>query len=76
MDWVDEERNQRDNGINRALTQSQHAAVNGRYPGTTLEYCCVCGTPTGMAGKSEDSLYTEDDGPFCWDCFPEKEEEV
>ena len=74
MDWIDEEKKRRDQGINRALTQSQHAAVNARYPGTTVEYCCVCGEPTGMAGEHEDSFYTEEDGPFCWDCYPEKEE--
>ena len=75
MDWINEEHNRRQQGITRALTQSQHAAVNARYPETTLEHCCECGNSTGRAGKGEDSLYTEDgDGPLCWDCFPEKEE--
>jgi hypothetical protein len=74
-DWIDEEKKQRTLGHHRPLLQSQHAAVNGRFPGTTLEYCCECNLPTGAAGKGEDSLYTkEDDGPYCWECFPEKEE--
>jgi NAD-dependent SIR2 family protein deacetylase len=37
------------------------------------EYCCKCGCATGKAGASEDSLYTEADGPFCEDCYPEKQ---
>jgi hypothetical protein len=36
-----------------------------------LERCCECDTPTGRAGKGEDSLYTDSgEGPFCEDCFP------
>ena len=42
-----------------------------------LEYCCECGYPTGRAGKGEDSLYDSDDnGPYCWECWPFKEEET
>ena len=75
MDWIDKEHQDRLNGGKRALSQSQHNAVNDRYPGTTIEYCCDCGQPTGFAGKGEDSCYIEDgEGPFCWDCFPEKED--
>jgi len=74
MDWIDNIKRERSEGINRALLQSQHAAVNSRYPGTTLEYCCECGEPTGNAGKGEDSNYTQnDEGPYCWECFPEKD---
>ena len=74
MDWIDHIKKERDNGIIRSLDQSQHQAVNARYPGTTLEYCCECGEPTGNAGAGEDSNYTEDGaGPFCWECFPEKD---
>lgn len=69
MDWIDEEHQRRKNGVNRGLLQSQHAEVNARYPGCTLEYCCECGRPTGNAGKGDDSLYTEDNGPFCSECF-------
>ena len=73
MDWIDEEKKRRDQGINRPLLQSQHWAVNARYPGCTLEYCCECDHPTGGAGKGEDSNYGEDgDGPYCWGCFKEK----
>jgi len=49
-DWVDKIKAERVSGINRPLTQSEHDAVNARYPGTTLEYCCECGQPTGRAG--------------------------
>lgn len=35
------------------------------------EYCCKCGDKTGKAGAGDDSLYTEHDGPFCEDCFPD-----
>jgi len=43
------------------------------YKDYFLEYCCECGESTGDAG-GEDSHYTEDDnGPFCWECFPEKD---
>lgn len=69
-DWIDEERNRRAEGYNRPLLQSQHAEVNARYPGCTLEYCCECDQPTGRAGRTEDSLFTEDDrGPFCSECW-------
>ena len=33
------------------------------------EYCCECGSPTGKAGASEDSMYIEDEGPFCEECY-------
>ena len=69
-DWIDEERKRRASGVTRPLLQSEHAAVNARYPGCTLEYCCECGQPTGCAGKGDGSRYTEDgDGPFCWECW-------
>lgn len=70
MDWVGEEKKRRDTGHKRPLLQTEHWAMNARYPGETLEYCCNCNQPTGRAGKADDSLYTEDDeGPFCWDCW-------
>ena len=73
MDWIDKIREERASGVIRPLFQSEHAEVNNRYSGCTLEYCCECGEPTGNAGKGEDSNYTEDDeGPFCWDCFQER----
>ena len=74
MDWIDKVRDERSVGLNKPLYQSEHHAVNSRYPGLTIEYCIECGEPTGNAGKGEDSNYTEnDEGPFCWGCFPEKE---
>lgn len=67
-------RDERSRGIIRPLLQSEHACVNRHFPGTTLEYCCDCGRPTGRAGKGDDSLYTEDgEGPFCPDCWMELE---
>ncbi len=70
MDWIDREAQARSEGHKRALSQEDHASVNARYPGCTLEYCCECGEPTERAGRGEDSLYTDDDeGPFCSDCW-------
>ena len=34
----------------------------------TYEKCIVCDNETGRAGAGEDSLYINDDGPFCEDC--------
>ena len=69
-DWIDEEKARRDQGINQPLLQSEHWAVNARYSGCTLEYCCVCDNPTGRAGKAEDSLFDiNDEGPYCWNCW-------
>ena len=34
-----------------------------------LELCCECNSPTGRAGRGEDSIYYLDGlGPFCEDC--------
>ena len=38
----------------------------------SYEMCCECGKRTGRAGKGEDSLYDEDEGPFCEDCYEER----
>ena len=77
-DWIDEEHGRRQRGITRGLLQSQHAAVNARYPGCTLEYCCACGLPTGRAGAGDDSLFDEEGGgpycPDCWVALPENKE--
>ena len=54
MDWIDKEREDRQRGITRSLLPSQHDAVNARYPGTMLEYCCECDAPTGRAGRADD----------------------
>ena len=72
MDWIDEERQRRTQGINRPLLQSQHAEVNARFPGLTLEYCCECSGKTGRAGRADDSLFIDDNGPFCLECFSEE----
>ena len=38
----------------------------------TYEECYVCGNYTGRAGIADDSLYIEDVGPFCEDCYEER----
>ena len=75
MDWIDEEKERRQHGDFRPLLPSQHAEVNARYPGCTLEYCCECNQPTGRAGRGDDSLFGESgDGPYCYECWPYKDE--
>ena len=68
-DWIDREFADRRAGRTRPLLYSEHEAVNARYPGCTLEYCVECGQPTGRAGRHDDSLYVDDDGPYCAECF-------
>jgi hypothetical protein len=74
MDWIDEEKERRQRGIRRPLLQSEHEAVNARYPGCTLEYCSECGNPTGRAGRYDDSIFLDasdgsgEYGPLCTDC--------
>lgn len=69
-DWIDEELDRRKRGENRPLLQSEHAAVNARYPGTTLEYCDNCDGATGRAGRADDSIFCPHcgAGPFCAGC--------
>ena len=69
MDWIDSEYTHRKQGVNHPLLPSEHNAVNARYPGATLEYCCECGAPTGRAGIADDSLFVDDNGPYCLECF-------
>ena len=38
-----------------------------------LEYCLDCGELTGRAGRADDSLFIDDDGPYCKECFDAKE---
>lgn len=43
-------------------------------PHAEHEICCECDESTGRAGIGDDSLYTEIEvGPYCWECFPEKD---
>jgi len=35
----------------------------------TEERCFICDSATGRAGQSDDSLFTQDLGPFCSDCW-------
>lgn len=41
-----------------------------------LELCIRCDEPTGRAGRSEDSLYAGEVGPFCEDCWGEVPDEM
>lgn len=70
-DWIDQEYERRQRGETRGLLQSQHAEVNARYPGCTLEHCGVCDELTGFAGRGDDSLFCEScgAGPFCSECW-------
>lgn len=34
-----------------------------------IELCIYCGEPTGFAGKGEDSLYLDNSGPWCQECY-------
>lgn len=78
-DYIDRIKEDRDAGLNRALDQGTHEAVNARYPGTTLEYCCECDDPTGRAGRGEDSVFVEvgeeEIGPLCEECCKKYKEE-
>lgn len=37
--------------------------------GKEHERCVVCDEPTGKAGKADDSLYVDGNGPYCEDCY-------
>ena len=41
----------------------------------TYEYCSVCDSETGKAGSEEDSLYVNDEGPFCKNCHTRRWQE-
>lgn len=76
--WIDRIKADRDRGVNTALSQHAHAAVNARHPGCTREHCVICGEETGRAGRHEDSIYREGpDGeevrPLCEGCDSEME---
>ena len=72
MDWIDEEKHRRDQGLKRPLSQWQHEAVNARHSGTTMQHCFRCGSATGRC--EEDAIYGEsEEGPYCEDCWNETE---
>lgn len=49
------------------MHQSEHEAWNAsHYPGTR-QLCFKCEAPTGRC--EDDSLWIEDDGPYCEDCY-------
>lgn len=54
-------------GRRRALDQSEHEQWNAtHYPGTR-QLCARCNAPTFRC--EEDSLYMDDDGPLCEECW-------
>ena len=54
-------------GRRHAMDQSAHESWNaGNYPGTR-QMCAQCDTPTGRC--EEDTLYREDLGPLCEECY-------
>ena len=58
-------------GRRRALSQDAHEAWNSRhYPGTQ-QLCSECDEPTGRC--EEDSMYIDDTGPLCEECYAAKE---
>lgn len=40
------------------------------------EICCSCGEHTGRAGAAEDSIYFNEVGPFCEDCYDDIRSEI
>lgn len=54
-------------GKRHAMDQTAHERWNAvHYPGTR-QLCCSCDAPTGRC--EEDSMFVEDAGPFCEDCY-------
>jgi len=54
----------------KALDQSTHERINAsHYPGTR-QLCCECEEPTGRC--EEDSIYINEIGPMCEECYWKK----
>ena len=75
-DWIDRERNLRQQGGRTALTQSQHAEANARYPGLTIQICEHCGEPTGKGDGLPvcpecEVAFEKEFGPEWWEPFCE-----
>lgn len=53
------------------LRLSLLAGMHGQGENSAMSYelCCFCGAETGRAGKSEDSIFFDDLGPFCEECY-------
>ena len=41
----------------------------------TKEICWECGAMTGNSGRDEDSLYHNNDGPYCLECWEDERPE-
>lgn len=53
-------------GYRHAIDQSSHERWNAEhYPGTR-QLCSQCENPTGRC--EEDSIFVNDEGPFCEEC--------
>jgi hypothetical protein len=58
------------NGYRHAISPCEHEAWNSsHYPGTR-QLCSECDEATGRC--EEDSMYVDDIGPLCEDCYVEK----
>lgn len=58
-------------GRRKAMHQSDHEKWNAsHYPGTR-QLCTNCDEPTGRC--EDDSLFIEDDGPYCEECWKQFE---
>ena len=56
-------------GYRHAMTQDEHAKWNSyNYPGTK-QLCIKCDCETERC--EEDSIFIENEGPFCEDCYHE-----
>ena len=71
----EEEMNTWPGGHRHAMYQSEHEKWNAHnYPGTR-QLCVECDQPTGRC--EDDSLFTDNgNGPFCPECWSDKEEEM
>lgn len=53
----------------KVYSQTEHERINAvSYPGTR-QLCSLCNAPTERC--EDDSLFYNEDGPLCIDCFKE-----
>ncbi len=54
------------------LDESQYTVKNLQPDTPEFELCVFCGQETGRAGKLDDSLYIDELGPFCEECYEDE----
>ncbi len=54
-------------GYRHAMNQDEHEKWNATHFPGTRQLCCQCGEPTGNC--EEDSIFIDDLGPLCEDCY-------